>query len=112
VEYFGILTLTFLSFANSLLMTLKLSIPTIGQKVTEAWLATLPLDSSSFDRQTGWTTFYLQVVKIYATRILPECDELDSARSVVETNSALSHENKEVMQKEKETRGNILIDCF
>ncbi|SAM08877.1 hypothetical protein [Absidia glauca] len=78
-----------------LLLTLKLSIPTAGRKVAEAWLATLPLDSSSVDRQTGWTTFYLQVVKIYATRILPECDELDSARSVVETNSTLSHENKE-----------------
>lgn len=90
-------------------MTLKLSIPTIGRRVTEAWLATPPLDFSSLDQQTGWTTFYLQVVKIYATRILPECGELDSARSFVENSTILSHEDKEVFRRKKGGQTTVVL---
>ncbi|KAI8337076.1 hypothetical protein BC941DRAFT_45461 [Chlamydoabsidia padenii] len=77
----------------SLLMTLKLSIPLVGRNVAEHWLAT-----SNSDRRAdtdNWT-YSLQVIEIYATRILPACGDLGSARSFVEYNSLLSNENKEV----------------
>ncbi|ORZ17048.1 hypothetical protein BCR42DRAFT_450867 [Absidia repens] len=90
-------------------MTLKQSIPTVGRQVAEQWFATLPETTidhlSSVQEQTNnidgdgnllWVS-YLQMVDLYATRILPETGDFESARSFVEYNSFLSDEKKETL---------------
>ncbi|CAO3627074.1 unnamed protein product [Cunninghamella echinulata] len=88
-----------------LLMTLKLKVPTIGRQAAEQWFATLSdakLDylGSLQGQEEVFTdnTFmmsYLELIDIYATRILPEANDFESAKSFIEYNSFLSDEKKE-----------------
>jgi hypothetical protein len=78
----------------------------MGRQAAEQWFATLPdstIDHLTLRAQTSTTTTadiyyasYLQVVDLYASRVLPDCGDLESARSFVEYNSFLSDEKKEV----------------
>lgn len=104
VRLWKLRSLTSVFYHYSLTLTLKQSIPTVGRQAAEQWFATLP-DSSinhlSLQGQTSasddiYYASYLQVVDLYASRVLPECGDLESARSFVEYNSFLSDEKKEV----------------
>ncbi|KAI8081631.1 uncharacterized protein BX664DRAFT_340888 [Halteromyces radiatus] len=87
-----------------LIMTLKLSIPTVGRQAAEQWFATLSeqiadhlsniQDQVDWEKDTIWTS-YLELVDVYTTQILPRSDDLDSAQSFVEYNSFLTDEKKE-----------------
>jgi hypothetical protein len=77
----------------------------MGRQAAEQWFATLPdstIDHLTLQAQTSTTTSdiyyasYLQVVDLYVSRVLPDCGDLESARSFVEYNSFLSDEKKEV----------------
>ncbi|KAI9302211.1 hypothetical protein BJ944DRAFT_167695 [Cunninghamella echinulata] len=88
-----------------LLMTLKLKVPAIGRQTAEQWFATLSDVKLDYlgslqgqEEEFADNTFmmsYLELVDIYATRILPEANDFESAKSFIEYNSFLTDEKKE-----------------
>lgn len=88
-------------------MTLKLNVPTIGRQIAEQWFATLSDNKLDYlgsfqgqdDTNEIFMISYLELVDIYVTRILPESNDFESAKSFIEYNSFISDEKKEVIYK-------------